>query len=119
MFKWGYAYLKEGRQVVVAIAAYINKGRYTTSSVVNHLPSLDHIQSVLELHLPVKRTPDMTQLEFRKAFSRIVSRSVYIYDNEVLMNDKPYTSYAFFCFSKKAHKKLLEFLSAPAGGKSC
>lgn len=94
MFKWGHAYLQEGRQVVVAIAAFINTGRYTTSSVVNILPSLDHIKYVLSLSPPVMRTPEMTQLLFSQAIARTASRNVYIYDKGVLMNVKPYTSYA-------------------------
>lgn len=94
MYKWGYAYLKEGRQVIVLIAGYINSGRYSTSSLVNLLPSLADIQHVLTLTVPIIRTPDMTQLEFSKAIARTLSRTVYIYDNGTLMNDKPYTSYA-------------------------
>ncbi len=94
MYKWGYAYLIQGRKLLVLISKYINSGRYTNSNVTGIAPESDTISEVLNYEVPVERTPEMNQLEYAKAIARTVtSRSIYIYDNGVLVNTTPYTNY--------------------------
>lgn len=94
MHKFGHYYLAQGKALVVAIANFINKGRYSNNPNRVDAPSLSLIQEVLGLTLPVKLTPQMSHLHLAQAFSRLVTtRTVFIYDNGVLLNEVPYSSY--------------------------
>lgn len=95
MHKMGYFYLAEGRALVVSIASYINAGRYS-NAIIKGIPiTLDAIQQVLSITLPIVLTSTMLHLHLAQAYGKLVtSRPVYIYDNGTLVNGKPYYSYA-------------------------
>ena len=95
LYKWGAAYLPEGRSLLVAISRFINDGHYTTNPEAYPAPDESVVEHVLNLTRAVTRTPEMSQLEFAKAVARTVDiRTVFIYDNGVLLNDTLYSSYA-------------------------
>ena len=53
MHKLGYFYLLEGRSLTADIANYINKGRYSNNPDKSIAPSIETINNVLSLTLPV------------------------------------------------------------------
>ena len=94
LHKLGYFYLKEGFNLVSEIAKYINKGRYTTNLNKASPPSIVIINKVLELTLPVALTPEMRHVNLAQAFARLVKeRQIWVYDNGVLLNSQPFTTY--------------------------
>jgi len=93
LYKWGYAYLPEGRALILKISLHINDGRYSTNPNAGPAPTTDEINAVLALEVLVERTEGINQLEFSKALARTFTRTVYIRDNGVLLNTTPYTSY--------------------------
>jgi hypothetical protein len=94
LHKLGYFYLKEGFNLVSEIAKYINNGRYSTNINKVSPPSLENVNKVLELTLPVKLTPEMRHVNLAQAFARLVKeRKIWVYDNGVLLNSQPFTTY--------------------------
>jgi hypothetical protein len=94
LHKLGYFYLKEGFKLVSEIAKYINNGRYSTNINKVSPPSLENVNKVLELTLPVKLTPEMRHVNLAQAFARLVKeRKIWVYDNGVLLNSQPFTTY--------------------------
>nr|AAX34435.1 LAGLIDADG homing endonuclease [Cyclocybe aegerita] len=65
--KLGYFYLKEGFKLVSEIAKYTNNGRYSTNLTKVSAPSLENINKVLELTLPVTLTPEMRHAKLAQA----------------------------------------------------
>ena len=58
-------------------------------------PDLNTIQKVLNLNLPIKLTPEMLHVELAKAFAKLIkNRNIWVYDNGVLMNSQPFTSFS-------------------------
>jgi len=95
MHKLGYFYLSEGRSLTANIANYINKGRYSNNPDKSIAPSIETINNVLSLTLPVTITPEMLHVDLAQKFARAIStRNIWVYDNGVLVNDKPFTTFA-------------------------
>lgn len=95
MHKYGYAYLPEGRALLVKIAAYINSSRYSTASSPAIQPLLAEVQHVLSLQLPIALQPHMTHLLLAQACARLMTtREVWVYDNGALVTGSPFMSYA-------------------------
>lgn len=93
--KFGHYYLPEGRALVIKISQYINTGRYSNNPDRVSPPDLNCVKNVLGLTLPVTLTPEMTHLHLSQAFSSLVKvRNVWVYDNGILVNSQPFTSYA-------------------------
>ena len=94
LHKFGYFYLPQGRILVHKISQYINKGRYSTNSNRLKVISLSDITQVLNLKLPMTLKPEMSHMDLAKAFARIFSKhNIWVYDNGILLNEKPYTSF--------------------------
>jgi hypothetical protein len=94
LHKLGYFYLKEGFKLVSEIAKYINNGRYSTNLNKVSPPSLENINRVLELNLPVILTPEMRHVNLAQAFARLIKeRKIWVYDNGVLLKPQPFTTY--------------------------
>lgn len=92
MHKFGHFYLPEGRKLVVAIANYINHRRYSNAPVLAQVPIIN--TEFLLRPLPVLLTPMMDHTTLAKAFARLVkNRSVYVYDNKVLVKGSPFSTY--------------------------
>lgn len=66
MHKFGYIYLTAlaGRKLAVAIAAFVNKSRYSTSP-----PPIIDI-TLFNQSLPVTLTPEMTHLKLAQSFAK-------------------------------------------------
>jgi hypothetical protein len=95
MHKLGYFYLSEGRSLTANIANYINKGRYSNNPDKTIAPSIETINNVLSLTLPVTLTPVMLHVDLAQQFVREIStRNIWVYDNGVLVSDKPFTTFA-------------------------
>ena len=95
LHKLGYFYLSEGHVLVYIISCYVNTGRYTTNPNRANCPSLSDIYKVLDLKLPVKLQPEMLHVDLGKAFARIFrEKTIWIYDNGVLLYEEPFTSFA-------------------------
>lgn len=95
LHKFGYFYLPEGKILVFQIANYINEGRYTTNLNKGVEPDLNTIQKVLNINLPVKLVPEMLHVELAKAFAKLIkNRNIWVYDNGVLINSQPFTSFS-------------------------
>lgn len=96
MFKYGYAYLPEGRKLLVAIANYINKSRYSTSGKNPPVPVID--MTLFDTPLPVTLTPDMTHAQLAHAFAiltkRDKNRTIWVYDNGLLVEGSPFSTNA-------------------------
>jgi hypothetical protein len=94
LHKFGYFYLKDGFKLVSEIAKYINNGRYSTNLNKISPPNLENINKVLELTLPITLTPEMRHVNLAQAFARLVKeRKIWVYDNGVLLNSQPFTTY--------------------------
>lgn len=77
--------------MVLSIANYINKRRYSTASVVVKAPTLEAINQVLSLVLPVTLAPEMSHFKLSQMFARLVkNRTIWEYDNGTLVNVKPF-----------------------------
>lgn len=95
LHKFGYFYLPEGRILVYKISQYVNKGRYSTNPNRFLAISLSDINQVLDLKLPVTLKPEMSHTDLAKAFARISNiQSIWVYDNGILLNEKPFTYFA-------------------------
>ena len=95
MHKLGYFYLSEGRSLTANIANYINKGRYSNNPDKSIAPSIETINNVLSLTLPVTLTPEMLHVDLAQQFVRAIStRNIWVYDNGVLVSDNPFTTFA-------------------------
>lgn len=68
MHKFGFIYLTEGRKLSVAIAAFVNKSRYSTSPKQVDTPIIDI--TLFNQSLPVTLTPEMTHLELAQSFAK-------------------------------------------------
>lgn len=89
MHKFGYIYLTEGRKLTVAISAFVNKSRYSTSPKQVNTPIIDI--ALFNQSLPVTLTPEMTHLELAQSFAKIYkTRGVWVYDNNVLVKGSPF-----------------------------
>jgi len=62
LYKYDYFYLSEGRSLVLNISKSINKARYSNKPLKLNLLSLDDINKVLFIDLPIKLTTDMNHL---------------------------------------------------------
>lgn len=101
LHKIGYFYLIEGKKLVLNIANYINTGRYSTNVNNVNAPSLDNINYILKLNLPIKLTPEMQHTDLAKAFARLVKgRQIWVYDLlaeqealGILINFEPFSSF--------------------------
>nr|QNH82624.1 LAGLIDADG endonuclease [Dioszegia changbaiensis] len=92
LHKFGYFYLSSGRSLLVAIASYINTGRYSTN--LDKAPAPTGIEEVLATNLPVTLTPEMSHLALAQAFSRLVtSRLIYVYDMGILVEGSPFSTH--------------------------
>lgn len=95
LHKWGFIYLSEGLELVHKISLYINKNRYSNSSNIAELPSLDSIKKVLKLPLTIPLTPEMRHTELGQAYSRINKiKSIWVYNNGKLIGGSPFSSQA-------------------------
>lgn len=93
--KLGYFYLQEGRNLAYEISMYANSGRYSTNPNPVQAPSLTEIHKVLNLNLPVTLTPNMLHVDLAKAFaSKVKPSAIWVYDNGVLLNENPFSSFA-------------------------
>lgn len=93
MHKFGYIYLTEGRKLAVAIASFVNKSRYSTSTNNVKTPIID--STLFNTSLPVTLTPKMTHLELSQSFAKTYkTRNVSYYDNNVLVKGSPFMSNA-------------------------
>lgn len=94
LHKFGYFYLKDGFKLVSEIAKYTNSGRYSTNVNKVSPPSIQSINNVLLLTLPVKLTKEMRHVDLAQAFARLVKeKNIWVYDNGVLLNSQPFTTY--------------------------
>nr|YP_010470483.1 LAGLIDADG endonuclease [Inonotus hispidus]UVF37971.1 LAGLIDADG endonuclease [Inonotus hispidus] len=94
LHKFGYFYLPEGCILVYKISQYVNKGRYSTKPNRFLATSFSDIKQVLALKLPVTLKPEMSHTDLAKAFARIFNKnSIWVYDNGILLNEKPFTSF--------------------------
>jgi hypothetical protein len=95
MHKLGYFYLSEGRSLTANIADYINKGRYSNNPDKSISPPIETINNVLSLTLPVTLTPEMWHVDLAHNFVCAIStRNIWVYDNGVLVSDKPFTTFS-------------------------
>lgn len=94
MHKTGTVYLPEGRALLQSIAACMNDGRYSTAAEPAEVPSINTIQAVLSLPVPVQRQPGQTQVEYSKSVARTLTRVVYVYNKGQLVSGSPFSSYA-------------------------
>lgn len=95
LHKLGYFYLEEGRNLAYKISKYINSNRYTTNPNPGKEPSLDEINKVLNINLPVKLTSDMSHVDLAKSFAiKVKPSGIWIYDNGVLLSQSPFSSFA-------------------------
>lgn len=71
MHKFGYIYLTAlaGRKLAVAIAAFVNKSRYSTSPKQIAGPPIIDI-TLFNQSLPVTLTPEMTHLKLAQSFAK-------------------------------------------------
>ena len=95
MHKFGYIYLTAlaGRKLAVAIAAFVNKSRYSTSPKQIDTPIIDI--TLFNQSLPVTLTPEMTHLKLAQSFAKTYkTRGVWVYDNNVLVKGSPFMSNA-------------------------
>ena len=73
---------------------YTNNGRYSTNVKKMSPPSMQSINQVLLLTLPVKLTREMRHVDLAQAFARLVKeRNIWVYDNGVLLNSQLFTTY--------------------------
>lgn len=97
LHKFGYFYTTEGKKLVFQISNYINEGRYSTNSNKGEVskPDFNTIQKVLNLNLPIKLAPEMLHVDLAKAFAKLIkNRNIWVYDNGVLINSQPFTSFS-------------------------
>jgi LAGLIDADG endonuclease len=95
LHKYGYFYTTEGKILVFQIAKYINDGRYTSNSNKSEKPDFNTIQKVLSMNLPIKLAPEMLHVDLAKAFAKLIkNRNIWVYDNGVLINSQPFTSFS-------------------------
>ena len=102
MHKFGYIYLTAlaGRKLAVAIAAFVNKSRYSTSPKQIDTPIIDI--TLFNESLPVTLTPEMTHLKLAQSFAKTYKTPIKIvdfywwrvYDNNVLVKGSPFMSNA-------------------------
>ena len=53
------------------------------------------IQEVLKLNVPLKLTPEMSHTDFAKNLaSNLNLKTIWVYENGVLLNNKPFSSFA-------------------------
>ena len=83
----------DGFKLVSEIAKYTNNGWYSTNVNKMSPPSMQSINQVLLLTLPVKLTREMWHVDLAQAFACLVKeRNIWVYDNGVLLNSQPFTS---------------------------
>lgn len=76
------------------IRAYINDNRYTTNKLVAKAPSIEIINEVLNLDLPIKLTSTMNHTHLAQRYARLITnRTVYVYDNDMLVEGSPFSTY--------------------------
>lgn len=103
----GYYYLPEGKKLFLYISDVLNK-RYSTGSIKNIDGKLEDIfnrfQSILLVEPPFKVGDNIPHVDnvrkFRLDNKSILPKTIYIYDNEVLLKGSPFSSYS------DAHKAL-------------
>jgi len=96
MHKFGYFYLKKGRELTVAISNFINTSRYSNSGKVVSAPLID--QQLFLTVLPVTLTPNMSHLKLALAFAKVKGiKEVWVYENGVLIRGNPFNTYADVC----------------------
>ncbi len=92
VFKFGHFYLSEGRTLVIQIANYINKSRYSNSKSAPTTPIIP--DGLFSMTLPISLTPEMSHVELAKLFSKYYDkRVVWVYDNNTLISGSPFDSY--------------------------
>lgn len=89
--KIGHFYTPNGRALVLSIANFVNKARYSTASVSILAPSLESIKQVLSTELAVTITPELSHLQLSQKFARLVkNRTIWVYDNGLLIKGSPF-----------------------------
>lgn len=84
-----------GQRRPINISNSINSARYSNKFNSVKLVELDEINKVLTIDLPIKLTRDMNHLVLSQKFAKlIISRSVWVYENEVLVSESHFQSYA-------------------------
>lgn len=93
--KIGHFYTPNGRALVLTIANFVNKARYSTASVPVITPSLESIKQVLSMKLPITITPELNHLQLSQKFARLVkNRTIWLYDNGLLVKGSPFNTHA-------------------------
>ena len=64
--KNGHFYTQEGRALVLTIANFVNKARYSTALVPVLTPTLESIKEVLSMELPITITPELNHLQLSR-----------------------------------------------------
>ena len=91
LHKTGHFYTPSGRALVLTIANFVNKARYSTAKVPVLAPTLESIKQVLTMELPITITPELTHLQLSQNFARLVkNRTIWVYDNGVLIKGSPF-----------------------------
>ena len=112
LHKLGYFYLQEGRNLAYKISQYVNTNRYSTNPNPAQAPSLTEINKVLNINLPVTLTPSMLHVDLAKAFvSKVKLNAIWVYDNEVLLSESPFSTFA----SAYQKKNIFFFLEEAIG----
>lgn len=93
--KFGYVYTRE---LILKISKSLNKDRYTTSAQAVSLLREESILEVLDIDLPIKLTPKMSNTQLSRAYKQsklsLTGYKVWIYDNGILMSAEGYPNYA-------------------------
>lgn len=94
--KFGYVYTS--RELILKISKSLNKDRYTTSAQAVSLLREESILEVLDIDLPIKLTPKMSNTQLSRAYKQsklsLTGYKVWIYDNDILMSAEGYPNYA-------------------------
>jgi len=89
--KYGYFYLDSGRQLAVAIAAYINKSRYSNAKSVPAEPTIP--SDLLSSSPPVELEPGMTHAQLARLTAKTLgNKSYWVYDQGTLVPGSPFAT---------------------------
>ena len=92
---WLSGFIDGEGNLTYKISQYVNSNRYSTNPNQAQAPSLTEINKVLNLNLPVTLSPSMLHVDLAKAFaSKVKPSAIWVYDNGVLLNGNPFSSFA-------------------------
>ncbi len=84
--------MPEGRAKINTIIKYINDGRYSNAPIIVPVPIIENIYSVLNIFVPVTRTPEISHTKFSQIIARTQDHSVTVYGQGIFK--ATYSSYA-------------------------